>query len=84
MIEVFKTNVIESEDAQRVLQEIRSSLKGLDGNFDLQDCDHILRVTSRSETIHPDMVIDLLARIGHYAEVLADEYQDMEEALQMP
>ncbi len=84
MVEVFKTDVITPGEAHRVLEGIRASFPDHDGNFDLQDCDHILRVLSKSILIHPQHVIDLLAAMGHHAEVLTDEYENIEEALQMP
>ena len=81
MVEVFKTDVTSPDQARKILVEIRSSFADLDGNFDLQDCDNILRVTSRSANIYPNLVIELLARIGHHAEVLTDEYHDIEESI---
>ena len=84
MVEVFKTDVTTPEQSRRVLDEIRASFPGHDGNFDLQDCDHILRVTSKSILIHPQHVIDLLALSGYHAEVLSDEFEKIEETLEMP
>jgi hypothetical protein len=84
MVEVFKTDVTAPEQAHKVLEEIRASFPDHDGNFDLQDCDHILRVTSKSILIHPQHVIDLLAVAGHHAEVLSDEFEKIKEALEMP
>jgi hypothetical protein len=82
MIEVFKTDVVSREDAAKVLAAIHASFTNYTANFDLQDCDHVLRVCC-SETIYPDLVIALVARAGYHAEVLADEYQDIEASLQM-
>jgi hypothetical protein len=82
MVEVFKTDVTNPEQAMTVLAEIRACFIDHDGNFDLQDCDHILRVKSQSAIIYPHLILGLLAKLGHNAEVLTDEHQDIE--LQMP
>ncbi|HWA33234.1 MAG TPA: hypothetical protein VG737_03845 [Cyclobacteriaceae bacterium] len=84
MVEVFKTDVTDPGQARTVVDGIRASFPGHEANFDLQDCDHILRVTSNTILIHPQHVIDLVAAAGHHAEVLADEYEKIEESLQMP
>ncbi len=84
MVEVFKTDVINPETAWKILEEIRETFPGLDGNFDLQDCDHILRVTSKSIAICPKCIIKLLAAHGHQAEVLEDEFESINAALEMP
>jgi hypothetical protein len=44
MIEVFKTTVESSTDAEILLTLLRSQDASLEVNFDLEDCDHILRV----------------------------------------
>ncbi|MBS1511336.1 MAG: hypothetical protein JST86_10885 [Bacteroidetes bacterium] len=44
MIEVFKTNIICPEKAAALLQKIHRRFGSLQANFDLDDCDHILRV----------------------------------------
>jgi hypothetical protein len=73
MVEVFKTDVTSHEQAIRVLEKIHASLAGYAANFDLQDCDHILRVKTSFAIIDPHLVIALLKDAGHFAEVLADE-----------
>jgi hypothetical protein len=47
MIEVFKTTVESSTDAEILLTLLRSQDSSLEVNFDLEDCDHILRVKGR-------------------------------------
>lgn len=44
MVEVFKTNVVDEEAAAELLQGLQSLLPLATINFDLQDCDKILRV----------------------------------------
>jgi hypothetical protein len=44
MVEVFKTNVENKNQAEQILKELKKSFPGLKINFDLDDCDKILRV----------------------------------------
>jgi hypothetical protein len=44
MIEVFKTNVVKPEDAKHILFILNRVFPEYYINFDLEDCDHILRV----------------------------------------
>jgi hypothetical protein len=44
MIEVFKTNVENASDANSIVQMLLQHFPGSRINFDLQDCDKILRV----------------------------------------
>ena len=72
MIEVFKTDVKDPEDANRLVLEIDSAFTGCIANFDLTDCDRILRI-KHPPTIDPALFIELLDRLGYQAEVLSDE-----------
>jgi hypothetical protein len=72
MVEVFKTNVKDPEQAVRVLERIHATFPGYSANFDLDDCDKILRVISRGVISIPDLV-ELIKRSGFDAQVLADE-----------
>ena len=44
MVEVFKTNVKQRGEAKRLIQHIRQHFPSYKINFDLSDCDKILRV----------------------------------------
>lgn len=47
MIHVFRTSVETDEHVQRVGAALSNELvQGAEWNFDLEDCDHILRVTN--------------------------------------
>lgn len=68
MIEVFKTTVESSTDAEILLILLRSQDSSLEVNFDLEDCDHILRVKGRQFCIPG--IIALLTRHGFECMVL--------------
>lgn len=72
MIEVFKTDVVFARDAALIIQLIERMFPHYIVNFDLADCDNILRI-SAEETFYPETIIDLLKNLGFSAEVLADE-----------
>lgn len=73
MIEVFKTNVKEDCHANLLVDQIHKIFEGHEANFDLEDCDKILRVKCRSGFIQPSKFIRLLNDFGFHAEVLPDE-----------
>jgi hypothetical protein len=72
MVEVFKTNVTSDHQAKTLVSVIRYHFEGSKVNFDLDDCDRILRI-EWSGTIVVEPVIELLKRMGVTAEVLLDE-----------
>ena len=68
MVEVFKTNVEQIEQSQWLINQIICHIPGGTINFDLEDCDKILRV--EAESISLRTIIDLLNKNGFHAEVL--------------
>ena len=48
MVEVFKTNVHDVDQVNLLLNQIHNTFKGYKANFDLEDCDKILRIVSAS------------------------------------
>jgi hypothetical protein len=74
MIEVFKTNVNNRTDADRLIDAIHKLCTDHKATFDLEDCDKILRIKSAGD-VYADDVIELLKGFGFCAEVLPDELQ---------
>jgi hypothetical protein len=73
MVEVFKTDVQYADDARMLTDRIHRAFPGYKANFDLEDCDRILRVACTHGDINPARIISLLNHMGVWAEVLADE-----------
>ena len=69
MVEVFKTNVSDQTEADLLLSEIYRLMRDCAANFDLEDCDRILRVKYEGE-MDPSVLITLLNNFGFDAEVL--------------
>jgi hypothetical protein len=67
MVEIFKTNVENIKQAKRILMLLNSRFPKLRINFDLEDCDRILRV--EGETIQADKVVNLVKSLGYQCEV---------------
>ena len=68
MVEVFKTDVREVNQATLIIRKLRQHIPNSYINFDLEDCDHVLRV--EAENIPVQSIIKLLNSNGHQCEVL--------------
>jgi hypothetical protein len=76
MIEIFTTTVTNQKDADAILHKIHSAFPGYDANFDLTDCDHILRVSSGGTLICAPTLIAMIKHFGFVAAVLPDVLPD--------
>lgn len=72
MIEVFKTNVPARRDASPILEQIHKMHPGYKANFDLDDCDRILRVECVDGPVEAGVIIQLLHKRGFDAAILED------------
>ena len=68
MVEVFKTDVYEEERSTIIIQKLRQYFPENKINFDLDDCDKILRV--EGENVFSGKIMELLNREGHECEIL--------------
>lgn len=75
MVEVFKTDVSNCEDAEMLIGQILVNFPNYKVNFDLEDCDLILRVQSFDNSIIPASIVSILKQNGFYAEILEDDFQ---------
>ncbi|SDD31552.1 hypothetical protein SAMN05216464_101384 [Mucilaginibacter pineti] len=69
-VEVFKTNVSKRKYANILLLEIHRTFEGYKANFDLEDCDNILRVQCADGHVKASALIVFLKDFGYHAEVL--------------
>lgn len=67
-IEVFKTNVAEEKEADRISSLLAQTFPRYAIHFDLEDCDRILRI--EGDVIHNEHIISLLANQGYDCTVL--------------
>lgn len=68
MIEVFKTNVKSKTSAKKICSDLIAILPDSKINFDLEDCDKILRI--ESSLISSCKIIDVLKNRGFLCKVL--------------
>lgn len=80
MVEVFKTNVTSDFQAKRLVGVIEHRFDGYKVNFDLDDCDRILRVEAKQK-IAIDPLTNFLKDMGVRVEVLPDEIDNIESLL---
>ena len=74
MVEVFKTNVEDRGHAKMLIEKIHQHFIDYKANFDLEDCDKILRVKSFAGHVQSTLLIHLLKQFGFQAEVLDDDF----------
>lgn len=77
MIEVFKTNVQDHNHANMLVDQIHKTFTDYKANFDLHDCDNILRVKCTNGLIQPSLLINLLENYGFQAEILPDDINQL-------
>lgn len=73
MIEVFKTDVDCPAHAGVLVDIIQDLFPHYRANFDLQDCDRILRVVSTAGPVEAERLVQLVHAYGYSAEPLPDE-----------
>ena len=69
IVEVFKTNVEEVELSELLIQQLEDQFPDSLINFDMEDCDKILRV--EASVVTPEKIIQILNSNGYSCEVLA-------------
>lgn len=68
MIEVFKTTVSDKEQSQDIISELMKHFPSGRINFDLEDCDNVLRIDA--DKICPLFILDFFYKKGLKAEQL--------------
>ncbi len=68
MVEIFKTNVRSNRKAKFIIQKLAEEFPAHKINFDLNDCDKILRVQGKN--ISSEKIIQLLIKENYQCKVL--------------
>ena len=68
MVEVFKTNVRRKRQARALLNILAEQFPMFKINFDLDDCDKILRV--EGSNVRQEKIAKLVTENGYYCDVL--------------
>ena len=68
MVEVFKTNVEEPTASEQIIQVLLQQFPSHKVNFDLEDCDKILRV--HGQHVSAGKIMELVRENGYECEIL--------------
>jgi hypothetical protein len=68
MVEIFKTNVTEKNEAYFIIQKLHEHFRECKINFDLEDCDKILRIEGTN--VEAESVLQFLSRNGYQSSIL--------------
>jgi hypothetical protein len=68
MVEVFKTNVESTDESKAIIRQLHAHFPNYKINFDLDDCDRVLRIEGPS--ICPEKVADILSADSYSCEIL--------------
>lgn len=80
MVEVFCTTVNEEAEAEMLLAEIKFRFPECKVNFDLEDCDKILRVAS-SHKIEMATIEKMVQSRGYSISVLSDKVKTISDII---
>jgi hypothetical protein len=72
MVEVLSTTVKTEKQADMLLDRFRKVYPSYRINFDLEDCDNILRVEYHTDQMDTDGIREIIRKCGFMAEVLPD------------
>lgn len=68
MVEVFKTNIDDTNESKMIIRKLNDLFPDIKVNFDLDDCDKILRI--EGVNIDPKQITNLLNSFSYQCEVL--------------
>lgn len=74
MIEIFRTNVIDTKQAMFLMNQITTRFSEYEASFDLEDCDRILRIKAINGQVRHDHITSLFSEFGFMAQVLPEDY----------
>lgn len=69
MVEVFKTDVNDSNESWSIGFVLSKEFLGSKINFDLSDCDKVLRIESQ-QTINIEKVLAIMSGLGYECQVM--------------
>lgn len=70
MIEVFRTNIQDKEAADCILLKLQHQFPDAEVNFDLEDCDKVLRINSPKSMINIKKITDIVKGLGYTIDIL--------------
>ncbi len=72
IVQVFKTDVPDREVARIIIFLLQRDFSQCRINFDLDDCDRILRIESRQTSVDESRIGSLIGQVGYHCEPLRE------------
>ena len=69
-VEVFKTNVVHKRAAKTIIEQIGMHQPKYKCNFDLDDCDKVLRIENQGGDVDAQFVFQILEKNNHKGSIL--------------
>lgn len=73
MVEVFCTSVTTIEKAKFLLEKLQQEFPYYEINFDLEDCDNILRVATTKQGLDAHSIMGLIKAYHEDIQILSDD-----------
>lgn len=73
IVEVYSTDIKSQQEEAFLLDVLQTKFPNYKINFDLEDCDNILRVETQDASLDVDGIKEAIKNFGFAAEVLPDE-----------
>lgn len=67
-VEIFRTQVQHTQQAKHICEILAQELEDTRVNFDLEDCDKVLRIESNS--IDPRQIIQIMETLGFFCDLI--------------
>ncbi|MGO3707196.1 MAG: hypothetical protein ACTJGD_04175 [Mesonia hippocampi] len=62
IVAIFKTDIVQEKEAQEIVEQLKNKLPTYEINFDLEDCDNILRVYGKNDKTN--FVVRFMSNMG--------------------
>ena len=72
MVEVYRTNIRDERQADFLVKRLQEKYPTYKINFDLEDCDNILRVEGKELSAQTEHICGILEDFGFKANILED------------
>lgn len=70
MVEVFKTNITKQKQSRQIVEKLSQTFPKYNINFDLEDCDNILRIENPIGHVDNEGLMQCINAIGFHIEPL--------------
>ena len=72
IVEIFKTDVTDNNKGSVILRMLKERFPSYTVNFDLDDCDKVLRIESHSDDIDIESVIEFVSNLKTQITLIED------------